>query len=86
MNKVTAHTNNGHNRIRGKYLAVAAAACMITASTASYSTFFAFFLVPVSESLNIDRTAFSMIYSILAMVALFFSIIWGQLLEYIGIR
>ncbi|HWQ75418.1 MAG TPA: MFS transporter [Syntrophomonas sp.] len=73
-------------RIRGKHLTIAVACCLIAASAASYSTFFSFFLVPVSTALNIDRMAYSFIMSVVSITGLIFAIVWGQLLGKVGIR
>lgn len=86
MNKTVFGTKKKAEHIHGKHLAIVVAACLITASAASFSTFFAFFLVPVSRALNIDRAAFSLVISITSITGLVFSIVWGQLLGKVGIR
>ncbi len=72
--------------IRGKHLTIAVAACLIATSAAAFSTFFSFFLVPVSKALNIDRVSFSMTISIMYFTGMVSSIVWGQFMGKLGVR
>jgi len=71
---------NISGKIRGRYLLIIVASCLLALCAVLSISCLNLFLVPVSKELGLDRGIFSITNSIISLMGIFMAPIWGQII------